>query len=225
MKRRRLRFIIIFLACLCGAAGLGSLIINIAMVKGTEQYVYRDIEAIPRKTAVLVLGSQIRAGAPSPVLRDRVEGGMELIRRGKGRKLLLSGDHGQRYYDEVNAMRLYVLRNAPDILEEDIFLDHAGFNTWDSMYRARDVFEVKDLLIVTQDFHISRAVAMARSLGLDAAGYSLNQDKFKGATLRYWNFREYFARVKAFLSITFKPLPKYLGDKIPITGDGRQTWI
>jgi SanA protein len=225
MKMRRVRFTVIVCACFCGAAGLGSLIINIAMVKGTEKYIYRDIEAVPRKTAVLVLGSQIRAGAPSPVLRDRVEGGIELMRRGKGRKLLLSGDHGQRYYDEVNAMRLYVLGSAPDIYEEDIFLDHAGFNTWDSMYRARDVFEVKDLLIVTQDFHISRAVAMARSLGLDAAGYSLNQDRFRGPTLRYWNFREYFARVKAFLSIIFKPRPKYLGDKIPITGDGRQTWI
>jgi SanA protein len=225
VKRRRTRFIVIAFACLCGAAVLGSLVINIVIVKGTEKYVYRDIESIPGKTAVLVLGSQIRAGAPSPVLRDRVDGAIELVRHGKGRKLLLSGDHGQRYYDEVNAMRLYVLGNAPDIPEEDIFMDHAGFNTWDSMYRARDVFEVKDLLIVTQDFHISRAVAMARSLGLDAAGYSLNQDRYRGATLRYWNFREYFARVKAFLSITFKPRPKYLGDKIPISGDGRQTWI
>jgi SanA protein len=225
MKRRRLRFIVSIFLGFCGAAALGTLIINIAMVKGNEKYIYRDLEAIPGKTAVIVLGSQIRAGSPSPVLRDRVEGGIELVRRGKGRKLLLSGDHGQRYYDEVNAMRHYVLSYAPEIPEEDIFMDHAGFNTWDSMYRARDVFEVHDLLIVTQDFHISRAVAIARSLGLDAAGYSLNQDRFKGRSLNYWNFREYFARVKAFLSITFKPRPRYLGDKIPITGDGRATWI
>ncbi|MDR2619045.1 MAG: YdcF family protein [Treponema sp.] len=207
------------------AVAIGSLLINIVMVKGTEKYIYRDIEAIPSRTAVMVLGSQIRGRSLSPVLRDRVVGGIDLLDQGKGRKLLLSGDHGQIYYDEVNAMRLYVLANAPGIREEDIFMDHAGFSTWESMYRARDVFGVKDLLIVTQEFHISRAVAMARSLGIDAAGYSINQAKFRGPTLRYWEFREYFARVKAFLSIIFKPKPRYLGDKIPIQGDGRATWI
>jgi SanA protein len=195
------------------------------MVKGTEKYIYRNIETVPFRTAVMVLGSQIRGRNLSPVLQDRMTGGIELLERGKGRKLLLSGDHGQIYYDEVNAMRLYVLTNAPGIREEDIFMDHAGFSTWESMYRAKDVFEVKDLLIVTQEFHISRAVALARSLGLDAAGYSINQAKFRGPTLRYWEFREYFARVKAFLSIIFKPKPRYLGDKIPIQGDGRATWI
>jgi len=147
------------------------------------------------------------------------------MEQSKGKKLLLSGDHGQIYYDEVNAMRLYVLANAPAILEEDIFMDHAGFNTWDSMYRARDVFEVRDLIIVTQQFHISRAVCMARSLGLDAVGYAINQDRFKGPSLRSWQLREYFARIKAFFSIILKPKPRYLGDKIPILGDGRATWI
>jgi SanA protein len=173
----------------------------------------------------MVLGSQTRGRTLSAVLRDRVTGGIQLTRAGKGRKLLLSGDHGQLYYDEVNAMRLYVLDNAPDIAEDAIFMDHAGFSTWDSMYRARDVFEVQDLLIVTQEFHISRAVAMARSLGIDAVGYAVDEGKFSGRTLQAWKTREYFARVKAFLSIVFKPKPKYLGKKIPISGDGRSTWI
>jgi SanA protein len=220
-----LKSIIIPLYGLVRVVVIGSLIINIVMVKGTEKYVYRNIEAVPPRTAVMVLGSQTRGRSLSPVLRDRVTGGIHLVEQGKGRKLLLSGDHGQVYYDEVNAMRLYVLANAPDIPEEDIFMDHAGFSTWDSMYRARDVFEVKDILIVTQEFHISRAVAIARSLGLDAAGYSVDQARFRGRTLRQWKLREYFARVKAFLSITFKPKPCYLGDKIPISGDGRATWI
>jgi len=174
---------------------------------------------------VLVLGSQTRGKRLSPVLQDRVIGGIRLMENQKGKKLLLSGDHGQIYYDEVNAMRLYVLANAPDIQHEDIFMDHAGFTTWDSMYRARDVFEVRDLLIVTQEFHISRAVCIARSLGLDAVGYAVNEDRFSGPSLRNWRFREYFARVKAFFSIVFKPKPRYLGEKIPITGDGRATWI
>ena len=157
-------------------------------------------------------------------MHDRVVGGIQLRENGKGEKLLLSGDHGQLWYDEVNAMRLFVLDSAPSIPNEDIFMDHAGFNTWDSMYRARDVFEVKGLIIVTQKFHMARAVCMARSLGLDAVGYAVNQDRFSKRSLRYWGFREYFARVKAFISIVVKPKPRYLGDTIPITGDGQLSW-
>jgi vancomycin permeability regulator SanA len=122
-------------------------------------------------------------------------------------------------------MRLYVLANAPHIPEEDIFVDYAGFSTWESMYRARSVFEVRDIIIVTQRFHISRAVSMARSLGMDAVGYGINQDRFMGRSLRNWRIREYFARVKALYSILFRPKPAFLGDTIPITGDGRASWL
>jgi SanA protein len=204
---------------------LATLAINIGMVMAARKYVHNDIDDIPNRTAVLVLGSQTRGTRLSPVLQDRVDAGIKMMENRKGEKLLLSGDHGQIYYDEVNAMRLYVLEAAPAIQEEDIFMDHAGFSTWDSMYRARDVFEVKDVLIVTQEFHISRAVCMARSLGLDAVGYGVNQERFRGPSLRGWQLREYFARVKAFYSIVVKPKPRYLGDKIPISGDGRATWI
>ena len=202
-----------------------SALINWGMVKHTEKYVYTNINDVPGKTTVLVLGSQTRGTRLSRVLEDRVIGGIALIERRTGRKLLLSGDHGDRYYDEVNAMRLYVLANAAGIAEEDIFMDHAGFNTYDSMYRARDVFEVKDLVIVTQDFHVSRAVYIARSLGLDAVAYAQSQQKFAFPTRFRWELREYLARVKAFVFVLFKPHPRYLGEPIPITGDGRKTWI
>ena len=201
------------------------LFINVAMVKGMEKYIYTDVNQIPLRTAVMVLGAQTHGKNLSPILRDRVNGGIAVVQAGKGHKLLLSGDHGEIYYDEVNAMRLYVLSNAEDIPHEDIFMDHAGFSTWDSMYRARDVFEVKDLIVVTQEFHISRAVCMARSLGIDAVGFAVREDKFQGRILRNWKIREFFARIKAVHSMVFKVKPRYLGDKIPITGDGRNTWI
>jgi len=224
-KRPRIwRFIRISLA-VCAAGVFATILINAGMILAAREHVYNDISAIPQSTAILILGSQIRGKTLSKVLQDRVDSGITLMEQNKGKKLLLSGDHGQIYYDEVNAMRLYVLANAPAIQEEDIFMDHAGFNTWDSMYRARDVFEVRDLIIVTQKFHISRAVCIARSLGLNAVGYGINQDRFKGRSLRSWQFREYFARIKAFYSIIVKPKPRYLGDKIPILGDGRATWI
>ena len=230
MRKKTVRFsflrsIIRVFFVFCGALVLVSLAINIGIIFAARKHVHDDIGVLPQRTAILVLGSQIRGRRLSPVLQDRVDAGISLMETGKGEKLLLSGDHGQIYYDEVNAMRLYVLANAPAIHEEDIFMDHAGFSTWDSMYRARDVFEVKDLIIVTQQFHISRAVCMARSLGLDAVGYGINQDRFQGKSLRDWRLREYLARIKAFYSIIVKPKPRYLGDKIPITGDGRATWI
>jgi SanA protein len=214
--------IIIFLVV---AAVTASLIINITMVKSMEKYIYSDISSIPFRATVMVLGAQTRGTTLSAVLQDRVDGGIALMQAGKGDKLLLTGDHGQLYYDEVNAMRLYVLANAPEILHEDIFMDHAGFNTWDSMYRARDVFEVKELLIVTQEFHISRAVCMDRRLGINAIGYGLAEEKKKKMNLQAWRTREFFARLKALYSIIFNIQPKYLGDKIPISGDGRATWI
>jgi SanA protein len=193
------------------------------MVLSTRKFIYRDIEALPPKTAVLVLGSRILRGSPSPVLRDRIDAGILILESGKGGKLLLSGDHGQANYDEVNVMRRYVLNNSL-VHEEDIFMDHAGFNTYDSMYRARDVFKVKDLVIVTQEFHINRAVYIARALGIDAVGLAVNEDRFGARNLRLWRSREYLARVKAFFNVRLGTKPRYLGEKIPITGDGRATW-
>ncbi|MDR2143767.1 MAG: YdcF family protein [Treponema sp.] len=202
---------------------IATLCINGGMVLSTQKFIYRDMETLPAKTAVLVLGSQIRQGRPSPVLRDRINAGILILESGKGGKLLLSGDHGRTNYDEVNVMRHHVLDNSP-VHKEDIFMDHAGFSTYDSMYRARDVFEVKDLVIVTQEFHINRAVYIARALGLDAVGFAVNQDRFGARSLRFWKSREYLARIKAFFSVLFKTKPRYLGKKIPITGDGRATW-
>ena len=219
----RRMFHYIFVLILTGFAA--TLIINISMIIWMKKYVYTDPNQIPSRTTVMVLGAQTHGRNLSPILQDRVNGGIEIIQSGKGNKLLLSGDHGELYYDEVNAMRLYVLANAKDILHENIFMDHAGFSTWDSMYRAKDVFEVKDLIVVTQKFHISRAICMARSLGIDAVGFAVNEEKFKGRTLWAWRIREYFARIKALYSIVFRPKPRYLGDKIHISGDGRSTWI
>ena len=213
------------LICLALSAFSIALIINIAMVIGTNKYVYNDVNKIPFRATVMVLGAQTHGRNISPILRDRVNGCISMVRSEKGKKLLLSGDHGELYYDEVNAMRLHVLTYAQDIPHEDIFMDHAGFSTWDSMNRARDVFEVKDLIVVTQKFHINRAVYMARSLGINAVGFAVNEDKFQGTTLRAWQTREFFARIKALYSVIFRVKPRYLGDKIPISGDGRETWI
>jgi len=198
-----------FLAIVGGAA-LATLLINVGMILFARPHIYMDINQIPPRSVVLVLGSQVVGTRLSLVLEDRVIGGIKLMQKGKGQMLLLSGDNGEKYYNEVRAMQLYVAENAPNIGDDAILMDHAGFTTWDSMCRARDVFDVKDLIVVTQAFHISRAVSMARSLGLDAVGYSVDERRFANSTLTYWQFREYFARIKAFYSIITRAAPRTL---------------
>jgi SanA protein len=197
--------------------------INLIMVSKVSDYIYTNIDDIPKGQAVIVLGAYVRGDNLSLVLEDRVEAALELVVNDKADKILLSGDHGQVEYDEVNSMRRYVL-NDGSIDEEDIFLDHAGFDTYDSMYRAKEVFGIESAIIVTQEFHIDRAVYIARELGIDAVGYSVNQDKYKISLQANWYGREFLSRVKAFLDVMFQSEPRYLGDKIPITGDGRLSW-
>ena len=214
----------VFFGIFVGGAVLATLLINIGIVLASQRHIYTDINDIPPRTVVLVLGAQVIGTRLSPVLEDRVVGGIRLMENAKGETLLLSGHHEERYYNEVRAMKLYVLEHAPSIAHKDIFLDHSGFSTWESMYRAKNIFGVTDLIIVTQEFHINRAVSMARSLGIDAVGFAINQERFPRRTLLAWQFREYFARVRAAYSIVFRPKPRLLGDEIPISGDGRYSW-
>ena len=169
---------------------------------------------------ILVLGAGIRAdGSPSPMLQDRLNTGIELYQNGAAPKLLMSGDHGRKKYNEVQTMKDIALDQG--VPSEDVFMDHAGFSTYDSLYRARDVFQARKVIIVTQKYHLYRALYIARSLGLDAWGVSADTRRYRGQSQR--DFREILARDKDFFVSVFKPLPKYLGDTIPITGNGDLT--
>lgn len=202
---------------------LAATMINIVIVKKSTPYIYTDIGDIPKKQVIIVLGAAVHGDKLSLVLKDRLAAGLELYSEDIAEKILLSGDHGQIDYDEVNTMRRYILDDG-SIDEEDIFLDHAGFDTYDSMIRALKVFDVQSAVIVTQKFHINRAVYLARELGIDAVGYSVDQDKYRQVVQIKWHAREFLSRVKAFYDVAFHSNPKYLGDVIPITGDGRLSW-
>lgn len=170
--------------------------------------------------AAVILGARIfKDGSPSQVLSDRLDTGIELYKSGKVKKLLMTGDHGQVTYDEVNGMRRYAIGKG--IPEQDIFMDHAGFSTYDSMYRARDIFLIKKAIIVTQEFHLPRALYIARSLGLYVDGVTADKRDYAGEGYLY--FRELFARTKAVAQLAISMKPKYLGPAIPISGDGRAT--
>jgi vancomycin permeability regulator SanA len=190
------------------------------MARFAKSYILSSADDAPVCDAVMVLGARVYgSGAPSMVLRDRLDYGYELYALGKAGKILVSGDHGREDYDEVNAMREYLIKKG--VPGEDIFMDHAGFNTYDSMYRAKEVFCVGSLLISTQEFHISRSVYIARKLGIDAYGYPC-EDK-AAYSMFSLNLRESLARVKAFWDVMVHRAPQYSGDPIPISGDGNLT--
>ncbi len=171
--------------------------------------------------AILVLGAGVREdGSPSLMLRDRLDEAATLYRAGAAPKILASGDHGTTEYDEVNVMRRYLLEAG--IPEEDIFLDHAGFSTYESMLRAKEVFLAKRLLVVTQRYHLSRALYIGEKIGLSAAGVPAADISYRGNALR--NAREVLARCKDVITVWLNSPPKYLGEVIPLTGDGRVTW-
>ena len=169
---------------------------------------------------IVVLGCGVRPdGTPSAMLEDRLKQAIALYYAGAAPKLLMSGDHGQADYDEVNVMKQYALNAG--IPSEDIFLDHAGFSTYESIYRTRDIFQAKKMIVVTQKYHLHRALHIAEALGLEAWGVSADLRSYGGQTFR--DIREILARNKDFLTGIFKPKPTYLGEPIPVYGDGNLT--
>lgn len=187
----------------------------------SEAYIYSELKDIPEAQVALVLGALVNSeGKLSDILKDRVDTAIELYDAKKVEKFLLSGDHGRYTYDEVNAMKDYLLEKG--ILKEDIFLDHAGFDTYDSIYRAKEIFEVESMIIVTQEFHLPRAIYIAESL--DIKSYGIIADKHIYVKASYNERREVLAQMKAFYNVLFHSKPEFLGDVIPITGDYLLSW-
>jgi SanA protein len=176
-----------------------------------------DPRALPHAQAALVLGAFVQPdGHPSAMLEDRIRAAAQLYHDGRVDKILASGDHGRPDYDEVNAMRAELVRlGVPDHV---IFTDHAGFATLDSVVRARKVFDVKTAIIVTQPFHMSRALWLAHRAGLTAYGLDAGQGKDYGSQGTLADVREVLARTKAVADVVTGAQPKFLGPKVDIAG-------
>ena len=169
---------------------------------------------------IIVLGCFVENdGTPCDMLRDRLERGIELYKNGAAPKIIMSGDHGTVEYDEVNAMKQYAIDSG--IPSNDIFMDHAGFSTYESIYRAKEVFAAKKVIIVTQEYHLTRALYIAEKLGVEAYGVASDYNTYSGQTSR--DLREILARNKDFATSIFKPEPTYLGEVIPVSGNGDNT--
>lgn len=219
--KNKIKRLIIILGILTVTGACSYILINQYVQRTGSRYILEAVQS-PESEAILVLGAYVFPdGTLSFMLNDRLDQAYELYRLGKAGKVIVSGDHGQKDYDEVNTMKKYLI--ARGVPPEDVFMDHAGFNTYESVYRARDIFQVKKVIIVTQEYHLARAVFIAKELGLQACGVAADLHDY-GEVMTVYRLRETAARNKDFfLAGLIKPEPTFLGETIPVTGDGTIT--
>ena len=200
-----------------------ALSVNAYMISSTKDKIITAEESaeLADVDCILVLGAGVDGTTLSHMLEDRVKTGINLYELGSAPKILMSGDHGRDDYDEVNAMKNYAKEQG--VPSEDIFMDHAGFSTYESMYRARDVFQAEKIIIISQEYHLHRAIYIAEYLGLEAYGVDSQLRPYAADTNIYNTIREFLARNKEFIYVRLNPEPTYLGEVIPISGNGDET--
>ena len=223
MKKNTLKKITLILSILLILAMSTVVSINCYVKNSSAKNIVstQEFDNLNNYDCIVVLGCGVQAnGKPSAMLSDRLKRATELYKLGVAPKILMSGDHGREGYDEVNTMKDYALSHG--VSEEDIFLDHAGFSTYETMYRAKEIFGAEKIIVITQQYHLYRALYIADKLGLEAIG--VNSDYRIYAGQKYRDAREIAARCKDFVTCIIKPEPTFLGETIPVSGDGRKSW-
>ena len=217
-KYKAVIFVVLGIVLLIGIAAVS---LSVYMVKATEKNIFTadTFKNDEKADCILILGAGVKDGKPKPMLRDRLLTGIELYKSGAAEKIIMSGDHGRADYDEVNVMRAFALEQG--VRAEDIFLDHAGFSTYDSVYRAKNIFGAENIIIVSQKYHLYRALYISEKLDVKAAGVSANLNSYGGQLKR--DIREIIARDKDFFKCIVKLEAEIMGDKIPLDGDGSIT--
>lgn len=215
LEKRHLERGAIFFALVGGAMLLCIGATNAIMYVETKPYIYNNAESAPTAEVVVIPGAAVYVNHTlTSIFQNRVDLAIQLYMAKKAQKILVSGDNSTIVHNEVNPVHTYLI--AKGIPDQDIFLDHAGFDTYSTMYRAHSIFGVTSMLIASQSFHLPRAVFIARELGIQAYGV----DADVGHIPLYNYVREAFAEERAIFDVLLMRKPKYLGDPIPITGDG-----
>lgn len=190
------------------------------IVPAEEVFDYTKNDSDFNADAILVLGAAVRPdGSPSNMLRDRLDDGIALYKRGAAPKIIMSGDNGTASYNEVAVMKQYAVDHG--VPAEDIFCDHAGFSTYESMYRAKHVFGVEKLIVATQTYHLYRALYAAQGLGMEAIGVPCDTIEYSGQLLR--DIREVPARTKDFFKTLLQVPSTFVGDSISLNQSGDVT--
>ncbi len=225
MKKRLKKIVKLFgYGCILAITGAVILFGTDCYVKATAAAAITSEDEVTgseeKADAILVLGAQVKAdGQPSLMLKERLNTGIQLFKDGAADRIIMSGDHGSDDYDEVNAMKSYAIDHG--VPSECIFMDHAVFSTYDSMYRAKEIFQARSLVVVTQEYHLYRALYDGMAFDLDVQGVPCDTAVYKGDTYR--KSREVLARVKDAGFTLFKPEPAILGDTISLSGSGDVT--
>lgn len=222
VKRRTLRTVLIVMLCLAVVGGGVLLVVNSYVKDVGEGRLLSVAQAaeLDGVDCILVLGCQVRDdGSLSHMLRDRLSRALELYEMGAAPKMLMSDDHGRKEYDEVGAMKQHAVEHG--VPSENVFMDHAGFSTYETVYRAKEIFKVDKVIIVTQEYHLYRALYIADRIGIDAYGVPSDYHTYAGQPRR--EFREILARCKDFVLCIFQLEPTYLGEVIPVSGNGDLT--
>ena len=195
-------------------SGIGVILRIQILIDSYAGRIFTEVEHVPKKDVALVFGAHVYSdGRLSDALRDRVSSAVDLYNAGAVQKMVMTGDNGRKEYDEVTAMKAYA--SELGVPEEDIVLDYAGFRTYDSCYRARDVFGLHDIIVVSQEFHLPRVLYICNRLGVESIGY--RADKHTYAPARWWSVREFLARCKAWLEVElFRHKPTYLGENVSV---------
>ncbi len=212
MKNKIIKYIIIIMLLII----VTLLSVNIYVRLSTKKRIINNYTNLDNIDCILILGAGVKNNRPSLMLEDRLQKGLELYNNSVSNKIIVSGDHGRKDYDEVNIMKEFLTQN--NVSSSDIFMDHAGFSTYDSIYRAKEIFKTKKIVIVSQEYHLYRALYIADKLGLEAYGVKAEPKDYYGSALR--EVREVIARIKDFFKVIIKPKPRYLGETIPVNGDG-----
>jgi len=182
----------------------------VADVRGNGGAAIYTVANSPSAPVAIVFGAGYNGTALSDVLFDRVTTGVQLYKAGKVHKLLMTGDNGRTGYSEPDAMKAAAIERG--VPAKDIYCDYAGFHTYDSLYRARDIFGVKRAILVTQTYHLHRALYTGRKLGLDVAGVAAEHRVY--VHQRVYNEREFVSTIAAWIDLNVThPLPHFLGKK------------
>lgn len=221
-KSKIIKIIVISFCVLCVVLVVSLFSINAYVKNSAKDMIISSKEAadLSDVSCIVVLGCQVYDDTtPSAILNDRLKRAIELYDLGAAPKIIMSGDHGQVEYDEVNVMKQVAIDAG--VPSEDIFMDHAGFSTYETIYRAKEIFGADKIIIVTQEYHLYRALYIADKLGVEAFGVSSDYVTYSGQIKR--ECREILARNKDFFTSLFKPEPTYLGEAIPVSGNGDVT--
>lgn len=180
----------------------------------TNSLIFSTESKLPKTNVGIIFGAGINGNKPSKYLKDRLDAGIKLFKSKKINKILLSGDNGSDAHDELTVMKIYCFENGIDTTK--IYIDYAGFDTYSTMFRAKNIFKIDKAILITQEYHLNRAIYIGNNLGIESIGFSANQGEYRN--YNYVRFREYFSICKSVIDVIRNREPRFLGTEINING-------